>query len=157
MRKLSNFAYFSITFLFLSFSNLYFANLITRKLAQGWHSSGPLFNVVYAENTGAAFSLLQNSTKLLTFFAIIALFAIFYYVIKNMETSSKKVVLFLSFLASGILGNLSERVILGHVRDFFDLTFINFPIFNISDVFINIGVLGIIILILLTKKPIKLL
>jgi len=58
-------------------------------------------------------------------------------------------------LLAGILGNLYERIALGYVRDFFDLAFVNFPIFNISDIFINIGVLGIIILILLDKKPIK--
>ncbi len=46
---------------------------------------------------------------------------------------------------------------MGFVRDFFELTFISFPIFNVSDIFINIGVFGIIVLILLSKKPIKIL
>jgi len=157
MKKLSNFIYFCVTFLLLTFSNIYFSNLITNKLAQGWQFSNSLMNIVYAENTGAAFSIMQNSTKFLIILSIFALLTIFYYITKNLKTIKMKELLFLAFLTSGIVGNLSERLFLGHVRDFFDLTFMNFPVFNISDIFINIGVLGIIVLILLTKKQIKLL
>lgn len=155
MRKISSFKYFLITFLFFTCFNFYYSNLISQKLAQGWHFSNSLVRIIYVENTGAAFSIMQNSTKFLIFLSVIAFLSILYYIIKNLKTIEMTEVFFLSFLTSGILGNLAERVFLGHVRDFFDLAFINFPIFNISDIFINIGVLGIIILILLTKKPIK--
>lgn len=157
MRKISKFVYFSVMFSFFTCLNFYFSNLISYKLAQGWHFSSSLFNIIYVKNTGAAFSIMQNSTNFLIILSLIALLVIFYYVIKNSENIYIKEILFLSFLTAGILGNLSERLVFGYVRDFFDLNFINFPIFNISDIFINIGVLGIIILILLTKKPIKLL
>lgn len=155
MRKISKFVYFSIMFSFFTFFNFYFSNLISYKIAQGWCFSNSLFNIIYVKNTGAAFSLMQNSTKFLIILSLIALGAIFYYIIKNSETIYIKEILFLSLLTAGILGNLSERLVFGYVRDFFDLNFINFPVFNISDIFINIGVFGIIILILLAKKPIK--
>lgn len=142
-------------FLFFTGFNLYFSNLFSQKLAQGWHFSSSLINMIYVENTGAAFSILQNSTNFLIFISIIAILGIFYYIIKHSETIYIKEILFLSFLTAGILGNLYERLFFGYVRDFFDLAFVNFPIFNISDIFINIGVIGIIILILLTRKPIK--
>jgi len=157
MKKLSNFIYFGITLLFFSFVDFYFSNLISQKLAHGWHSVGPIFKIVYVENTGAAFSIMQNSTTFLIILSVLALVGIVYFVIKNIENLYMRDLLFVSFLTSGILGNLYERAFLGYVRDFFDLTFINFPIFNISDIFINIGVLGIIVLLLATKKQIKLL
>lgn len=157
MKKLSNFIYFCITFLFLTFINIYFSALIVHKLSNGWGISNKFFRIIYAENTGAAFSIMQNSTNILIVISVIAIFAIFYYVIRHLYSATKKEFLFLSFLTAGILGNLYERVFFGCVRDFFEFMFINFPIFNISDIFINIGVLGIIILILLAKKPIKLL
>lgn len=156
MKKLSNLIYFCITFLFFTYSDLFFTNLIAHKLLNGWRFSNRIISIAYAENTGAAFSIMQHSTKILIALSILAIFGIFYFIIRNSETILKKELFFLSFLMAGILGNLYERTFLGHVRDFFDLTFINFPIFNISDILINIGVLGIIILILISKRQIKL-
>jgi len=155
MQKLSKFVYFAIAFLFLAISNLYFANLITSKLASGWQFSNFLFHIVYAENTGAAFSIMQNSTNFLIILSVVAIFAVTVYIIKNLKTILMKELFLLAVLVAGIAGNLCERVFLGHVRDFFDLNFISFPIFNIADIFINIGVLGMIILILLTKNANK--
>lgn len=155
MKKRSNLTYFFVTLIFFTSSDFYLSNLIIKNLSNGLNLSSSLMNVVYIENTGAAFSILQNSTTLLIALSILGILAIFYYVFKYCEKISMKEILFISFLASGILGNLYERLAFGYVRDFFDLTFINFPIFNISDIFINIGVFGIIILILLTKNPLK--
>lgn len=154
-KKLRKFLQFSAMFLLFTFLNFYFSNLISHNLAQGWHFSNRFFNIIYVENTGAAFSIMQNSVKFLIILSIIALVAVFYYIIKHLENISIKEILLISLLSAGILGNLTERFFLGFVRDFFELNFINFPVFNISDIFINISVLGIITLILITKKPIK--
>ena len=54
-------------------------------------------------------------------------------------------------LVAGISCNLFERISYGYVRDFIKLNFIDFPVFNISDIFINIGVLAIIIIIIKNK------
>lgn len=155
-KKLTNLVYFWGTFLICTCLNFYFSNLIVNKLAQGWKFSNPLIHLICVKNTGAAFSIMQNSTHSLIIFSVIALLGIFYYITRNLKTIQFVEILFLAFLTSGILGNLHERLFFGYVRDFFDLAFINFPIFNISDVFINIGVLGIIIIILVTKKSIEL-
>lgn len=155
-QKLSNLAYFLATFLFLTCLNFYFSNLIVHKLDQGWKVSNSLIHLICVKNTGAAFSIMQHSTNSLIVLSVIALLAIFYYITRNLKAIQIQELLFLAFLTSGILGNLHERLFFGYVRDFFDLAFINFPIFNISDVFINIGVLGIIIMILVTKKSIEL-
>lgn len=152
MKRQTKFLYFALWVLFFAGLNFYFTNLISYKLEGGWKFSSNLLNIVYAENTGAAFSIMQNSTKFLMILSVIALVAIFYFVLKNLSKLALKELFFVSFLITGIVGNLYERLFFGHVRDFFELAFMNFPIFNISDVFINIGVLGIIILILLSKK-----
>lgn len=155
MKKPNKLLSFTLIFLFFACIDFYFSNLIAHKLLGGWKFSNSLINLVYEENTGAAFSIMQNSTVFLIIISIIALLVLFYYVIKNSKTIHFAESLFLALLGAGIVGNLWERLFLGHVRDFFDLAFVNFPIFNISDAFINIGVAGIIVLILLTKKPIK--
>lgn len=160
MKKLTRttkYTYFLVIFSFLSCINFYFSNLITHKLLHGWHFSNALIKLVYVENTGAAFSIMQDSTTFLIVISLIILFMGFYIVARNIENIHFEDFFFLSVLTAGILGNLVERSMFGYVRDFFELTFIKFPIFNISDIFINIGVFGIIVLILLTKKPIKLL
>jgi len=154
-KKLSNFAYFCVTFLFFTCFNLYFSNLISYKLLNGLEFTSPLFNLVLTKNTGAAFSIMQNSTAFLIALSLIGFLAILYFVIKDLKTLRMKEILFISFLMAGILGNLYERAFLGYVRDFFELAFVNFPIFNISDIFINIGVIGIATLILLSRKSNK--
>lgn len=156
MKNKSKLIYFLLTSSFFSFINFYFSNLITFKLINGWKFSNGLLSLAYVENTGAAFSIMQNSTNFLIILSILAILTMFYFIAKNIDTIYFKDIFLLSVLFSGIIGNLYERIFFGYVRDFFELNFMNFPIFNISDTFINIGVLGIIILLLLTKKPIKL-
>ena len=155
--KTTKYTYFLGMFTLFACINFYFSNLITHKLLNGWHFSNPIFRLIYVENTGAAFSILKDSTTFLIVISLVILFMGFLIVARNIENIPFKDFFFLSVLSAGILGNLAERLVFGHVRDFIELTFINFPIFNIADVFINIGVIGIIILILQSKKPIKLL
>ena len=155
MNKLSKYIYFNVVFFFLIFVNIYFSGLIIHLLSMEGSFSRGLVNITYTENTGAAFSLMQDSVGLLIGLSITAVLIIFLYVIKSIQRIQLIELFFIAFMVAGILGNLYERVFFGYVRDFFELTFINFPVFNISDIFINIGVFGIIILILLSKKSAK--
>ena len=86
-------------------------------------------------NYGAAFSILQGYTTLLIIISLIVLFACIYYYIKY---KNKNIRLALSFLISGIIGNLIDRIFLGYVRDFIDLKI--WPVFNLADSFNVIGV-----------------
>jgi len=157
MKKNSKLLYLLITISFFVGINSYFSNLIASNLSAGWIYSNEFINLIFVKNTGAAFSLLQNSTNFLIAISIISVFLILYYIVRNIETLLMKEIFCSSILLAGILGNLYERIFFGYVRDYFDLAFVNFPVFNISDVLINVGVFAIIILILLTKRPIKLL
>ena len=152
MKKINNFIYFAITLLLLSFANFYTSSIIINNLKRGFILDSPILNLTYAKNTGAAFSILSNSNDFLAYFSILVIFIIFLYLVKNIDKTSQKFLLLLSFLTSGVFGNLYERLTYGYVRDFFELTFIDFPIFNISDVYITIAVIGLIISIIFTRK-----
>ncbi len=98
----------------------------------------------YTTNTGAAFSLFQNQIVLLTIISFLVAIFIFF-----LAKKEKKLRIPLSFLFAGTIGNLIDRLFLGHVRDFID--FQVWPIFNIADSFNVIGVLLIFYLVLKEK------
>jgi len=91
----------------------------------------PYVSLQYAENTGAAFSLLTGQNALLIFISFIALGVVVYYF--------RRYPLALSFMLAGLLGNLLDRVLFGFVRDFISIGI--WPIFNVADTCATIGVL----------------
>ncbi len=151
MEKIGKFIYFIICYAFFIFTDLYLSNILAEKISSGYRLSNDLFSLNYIKNTGAAFNILQNAREMLIILSVIALVLLALYVIKHLKSISLKACFFIAFLSAGIAGNLHERIIYGYVRDYFQLNFINFPVFNISDIFINIGVIALIILILLKK------
>lgn len=56
------------------------------------------------------------------------------------------------FLLGGALGNLWDRFTIGHVTDFLEFVFISFPIFNVADILIDLGICLILIHTLITKR-----
>ena len=110
-----------------------------------------VLDLIFVQNTGAAFSILQNSKWFLIAFSVIAIFLILNYIYRHVSKYSTIALLWVSLLIAGISCNLYERVIFGYVRDFFKLNFIEFPVFNLSDVFINISVVAIVFIIIKNK------
>lgn len=151
MEKTSKFIYFVICYVFFIFTDLYLSNILVDKLVHGYRLSNPVFSLNYIKNTGAAFSILQNSRELLIILSMVALVLLALHVIHNLKSISLKSCFFIALLSAGIAGNLHERIIYGYVRDYFQLNFINFPVFNISDILINVGVIALIIMILIKK------
>lgn len=152
IKKLSNSIYFILTFTLLCVFDYYVSNLLYASIKSGVKFATPFMNLTYAKNTGAAFSIMQNSQDLLIILSTISLVAIFIYVFKYISKTPKKFLLVLALLGAGIFGNLFQRVMYGFVRDFFELTFCNFPIFNISDIFVTAGVIGLAIAIIFSRK-----
>jgi signal peptidase II len=107
--------------------------------------------IVNVKNTGAAFGILQDYTKVLTIISFVAILLIiilkimlnFDYVFYNIT---------LGFILGGALGNLIDRFFIGEVTDFISFTIFP-PVFNLADSFLVIGFTIIIILIL--KEYIK--
>ncbi|MDD6467811.1 MAG: signal peptidase II [Erysipelotrichaceae bacterium] len=99
------------------------------------------FYITYAQNTGAAWSILEGKMWLFYLITLVALGALIYYFIK---TDKKHVWMryTIIFLLAGALGNFIDRVTLQYVRDFLDFYIFgyNFPIFNVADSILCIGV-----------------
>ena len=150
-KKISKIIYLIVCFVFFLISDLYLSDLLVKNITRGYAFSSNIISLNYVKNTGAAFSILHDSREFLIILSVVALAVIFWYILKHIKSISMKAIFFVSILAAGIAGNLHERIIFGYVRDFFELKFVDFPVFNISDIFINIGVLALIILILLKK------
>lgn len=112
-----------------------------------------VFHLTYAENTGAAFSILSNRLPVLTIMnGIFIIFLVFYQYRMIRSKGSPMFIMSLSFIIGGALGNMLDRLRLGYVVDFFDFRLINFAIFNVADSFIVIGAILLMIMILIEEK-----
>lgn len=113
-----------------------------------------VFHLTYAENTGAAFSILSNKIPLLTIVTSIFIICLLIYMWKMIRGKKgfQWMTLAFSFVIGGAIGNLIDRIRLGYVVDFFEFRFVNFAIFNVADTFIVVGSILLIICILLEEK-----
>ncbi len=106
------------------------------------------FSIHFIENYGAAWSLLNNKVDFLIVVSLLAIFIIYHYMY-SFKRSKRNNIAF-GLLLGGIVGNLIDRVFLGYVRDFlsFKIFSYNYPVFNLADVFIVMGVFLLIVAIL---------
>ncbi|MBR1942218.1 signal peptidase II [bacterium] len=141
-------SYLFIVFCLFVFINLYCSDWIVHQIQGGLTLNNDIFYLNYVQNTGAAFNILHNYPFLLIALSVIALVVLFSYIIRHAGTMSYAGILWLAVMMSGIFCNLFERVQLGYVRDYISLKFVEFPVFNFSDIFINISVIAIILLLL---------
>ena len=103
-----------------------------------------LLNLNLVKNKGAAFSLFSNSTTLLTFISIFASFLLIILIIKSPHRTYWNS-MGITFLFGGTVGNGIDRLAKGYVLDFLEIVPINFPIFNVADISINIAIICFII------------
>lgn len=105
------------------------------------------FYLIYTKNNGAAFSILTGKRLFLIIITLLIIGSLIYYIIKN-EISSKIEILAFSLIIGGSLGNLIDRLVRGYVVDFISVKIFgyHFPIFNIADTLICIGVFILLII-----------
>lgn len=103
-----------------------------------------IFSIDYVKNTGAAFSLLETHTTLLIVLSVVILSIFLGLIITNIKRIKNSDLILYSFLLAGVFGNLIERILDGFVTDYIRLNFVTFPVFNLSDAFINVGAFLII-------------
>lgn len=108
---------------------------------------GPLFDFTYVQNTGAAFGMFSGKMNILAFVSLaFCVGIIVYYIIK--KPKEKLFCIALAMIFAGALGNGIDRLFYGFVVDFIETTFIDFPVFNIADIAVCVGVflLGVYII-----------
>ena len=138
----NKFNYFAIIFIFSAldqFSKIYI-NLNLNKLL---NKDLLIFTIELVRNYGAAFNILSGSRLFLSFISVISTIILYYFIFIRENKLINKYGL--SFILAGSIGNGIDRILNGYVIDFIKIKFIDFPVFNIADMVINIGVLILII------------
>ncbi len=109
-----------------------------------------IFHFFYVENEGAAFSIFSQQKWLLiilpSVIVLAALYVLFFKKLKWPYTVC------LAFIAAGGVGNLIDRIVYGYVVDMFAFDFVNFAIFNVADIFITLGGIGLVVVMLFFDK-----
>lgn len=108
-----------------------------------------ILNFTYVRNTGAAFSILDNQMTLFYIITPIAVGVLLFYLVKHHKESMFQNFAIVVTLA-GILGNFYDRVVFQYVRDMIEVTFISFPVWNVADMALCVGV-GMIVLALILE------
>ena len=107
-------------------------------------------SLTYLKNSGAAFSMLENQQWFFTIITLIAMGAAFVYLYRHIE-GSIWLLLGLTLIISGGIGNFIDRLRQGFVVDMFHLDFMNFAIFNVADIYLSIGV-GLLLIYILREE-----
>ena len=149
--NIMKYLFFIGCFVFWIFLALFSSKLIVDNVTSGHHYSNAVFSLTYLKNSGAAFSLLENAREFLIIVSIAATTLLCLYV-HNHKGIHLISVSFIALLCAGIMANCHERIVLGFVRDYIHLNFINFPVFNVADIFISIGVIALIAILLVYKR-----
>lgn len=111
-----------------------------------------LVSLTYLQNRGAAFSMLQDQQWFFAIITLVVMVGAIWYLHKHME-DSLWMVIGLTLIIAGGLGNFIDRLSQGFVVDMFHLDFINFAIFNVADSYLTVGV--IVLLIAMLKEEIN--
>ena len=112
-----------------------------------------VFQLRYLENRGAAFGMMQGQQTFFLITGIIAVAILAYIYFKlPWENRFHPLRIVGIFIGAGAVGNLIDRVMLGYVVDFFYFELIDFPIFNVADIYVTCATIVLALLILFYYK-----
>ena len=97
-------------------------------------------------NNGAAWSILEGQQWFFSLVTVVALAVILYLFYRWRH--NPRLLLPLSFVLAGAVGNFIDRIQQGYVVDMFETLFVNFPVFNVADCCLTIGVIWLVIIII---------
>lgn len=114
-----------------------------------------VFSFYYVENTGASFGMLKGQRWLFVTLTLITLVAFGFWLIRA-KGAHRLARISVCLIAGGAIGNMFDRIVYGYVRDFIYFKLINFPVFNIADSALTVGVILLAIYVLfIYKEPVK--
>lgn len=100
-----------------------------------------VFQLTYLENKGAAFGILQGKGVALVIITVVILAAVVYcYIRTPMHKKFRLLRVLMVVIAAGAVGNMIDRIGRGYVVDFFYFILIDFPIFNVADIYVTCSV-----------------
>ena len=111
-----------------------------------------VMDLAYVQNTGAAFSILRRHTWLLTLVSLAVVLVLCWLIVRGFFRNALGRVSAVLVLAGGV-GNLIDRAVFGFVTDMFRTVFIDFPVFNVADCCVTVGVPLLFLYVLLYVKP----
>lgn len=111
-----------------------------------------VFNFTYVENRGIAFGLFQGRLSIISILTVVAIVAIFIYVLRNKKTLSILEHFGYTLILSGAVGNMIDRLFRGFVVDMLDFRGIWSFVFNLADVWINVGVFLLVVDYLILRR-----
>lgn len=103
------------------------------------------FHITYVKNRGIAFGMFQGKLDIISIATVIAIIAIIYYLYRDRNKMPILEKIGFNFILAGAIGNMIDRVARGFVIDMIDFRGIWAFVFNLADVWINIGVLLILL------------
>lgn len=107
----------------------------------------------YLENRGMAWGLFSGARYIFIALTIIALIVLAYIFVKTpYEKRYRPLLVVLTVLTAGATGNMIDRIFLGYVRDFICTTFIDFPIFNVADIYATCSMIALMIIVLFVYR-----
>ena len=110
-----------------------------------------LFSLDFVKNYGAAFNIFSGSRIFLSLISIIFSILLIYLILRKKTLKNSDLYAY-SFILGGTIGNGIDRIFKGFVVDFINLNIINFPVFNIADISINIGFIFLLYQIFKTNR-----
>ena len=112
-----------------------------------------IFELQYLENRGAAFGILQNHQVLFLLITVLAA-VLLTYIYARIPDDKKYIPLRICYvlLMAGAFGNMIDRAFRGYVVDFFYFNLIDFPIFNVADIYVTVTMVLLMGLILFYYK-----
>ncbi len=112
-----------------------------------------VFQLRYLENRGAAFGIMQGRAVLFVVITIVVCAVIvFLYARIPFERKFRILRVLMVFIAAGAVGNFIDRVSQNYVVDFFYFNLINFPIFNVADIYVTVSIIVLVLVIIFKYK-----
>ena len=107
----------------------------------------------YLENRGSAFGMLQNQKVFILFVWIVFLAVLLFFLLKLPEQKKFRIVhILLAVIIAGGIGNMIDRFRLDYVVDFISFVLINYPIFNVADIYVTVTFIVLVLLIFFYYK-----
>ena len=110
------------------------------RLHEGMEFMKGIVSILYVRNTGAAWGMFEGKMFFFYLITAVAVGTLLYLMFKE-KGKSKLLLTAYSLILAGAVGNFIDRIRLGYVVDMFKFEFIDFPIFNVADICLTIGVI----------------